>query len=263
MSDQIWQHIIESGALDCRTVHYFLETPSTNDVAMQIGKEGAAAGTIVLAESQSKGRGRLGRKWQSPSGTGLYFSLILRPQIAPEDLAKITLAAGVSVCQAIEAETKLNPQIKWPNDILIQGRKVGGILTETGSFRAGEIPLVVLGIGLNVSTPTDAFPEELRDKCASLSAYAIRPINRGPLLNEIVARVDDNLALLCAGNFAHILAQLRKRDATMGKKLTWLTTNNQIITGASMGIDDHGLLHIQDDQGKVHEVLSGDVSLST
>ena len=110
-------------------------TESTNSVALVMGREGAATGTVVVAESQTGGRGRLNRQWISPPDTGLYFSLILRPELAPENLARVTLAAGLAVCKAVETECGVLPAIKWPNDLLLDGKKFGGILTETGPIQ--------------------------------------------------------------------------------------------------------------------------------
>ena len=157
--DIIWQQMQDSGLLrEDRPVIMLETTESTNTVAMELGKQGAAAGTLVIAESQTKGRGRLSRTWISPKGTGLYFSIILRPKLDLEDLPKITIAAGVAICKALEKATSVAPQIKWPNDILVDNKKCGGILTEAGPLTASDLPLVILGVGLNISTPLSAFP---------------------------------------------------------------------------------------------------------
>lgn len=261
--DPAWRNMQQSGLLDGRPVVFLARAGSTNAVAMRLGREGARTGTLVVAEEQSKGRGRLGKTWLSPPGGGLYFSVILRPRLAPVDLPKITLAAGVAVCRAIERTAGLKPAIKWPNDILLRSRKCGGILTESEPIApagAGGY-LVVLGIGLNVVTAAEVFPAALREKAGSI--YSITGVRclRGALLAEIVRQVDDVLQRLEENGFAGILAEWRQRDATLGATLTWLTRKGEVITGVSLGPDGDGLLHIRDGEGQVHAVLSGDISL--
>lgn len=261
-NDRIWQEIQEKAALAGRKVYFFQEVDSTNTIAFDLGKEGKPHGTLVVAESQTKGRGRLGRKWESPPGTGIYCSIILRPELAPEDLPKITLAAGVAVCKAVEKKTNLAPLIKWPNDILLAGKKLGGILTETGNFMYGEPPLVVLGIGLNINSDLSGFPTALSGKITSLKIQTGRQYSRGSFLKAIINEIEKNLTELQKNNFHKIIRQFRKRDAVSGKLLSWVTIKGDITTGVSLGIDDHGLLHIKDEQGTIHEIMSGDITLA-
>ncbi|MDH5298994.1 MAG: biotin--[acetyl-CoA-carboxylase] ligase [Desulfobulbaceae bacterium] len=259
--DPLWQGLRDRGRLGGRQVHFLAETDSTNDVALALGRAGTRAGSLVVAESQNCGRGRLGRVWLSPSGCGIYCSLVLRPRLAPGDLAKITLAAGLGVAKAVEAVASLYPAIKWPNDLLLDGRKCGGILTEGGGFVFGQPLLVVVGIGLNVLTPQAAFPEELRQRATSLYAHSGRPVSRGSLLVAMVEAVEGEVQRLERGGFAAVLAQWRQRDAVFGKRLAWLTPEGGVVEGVALGPDDEGILHIRDDGGRVHEVLSGDLTL--
>lgn len=238
------------------------ETASTNSDAMELGRNGVATGTVILAASQSGGRGRLGKKWASPPGSGLYFSLLLRPNLDPADLPKITLSAGVALGRAVSHFSHFSPMIKWPNDLLIDGKKCGGILTESEFSPAGQ-PLVALGIGINVFTPEEAFPAELRDKATSLSRYTQRKILLPDLLQEILVEVHSIVNRLEKGDFAKILEEWRIFDATLGKSLSWVTTNHQIISGISLGPDNEGRLHIRDNQGSIYEVLSGDIRLQS
>ena len=262
IEDPIWRSMKETGRLDGRPVSFYQQTTSTNDIALELGRQGAPAGTLVVADSQTGGRGRLQRQWFSPPGTGLYVSIILRPPLEPSELPKITLTAGVAVCAAIEEVTGLQPQIKWPNDILIDGKKTGGILTESGAYQHGAEQLVVVGIGLNVLTPATAFPGELQHKVTSLAVHADKPPARGLILQTIVRHFEQQMALLIHDSFAEILAALRKRDATAGKTLSWLTTDGNVVTGRSVGIDEQGLLHIRDNDSRIHTVLSGDINLN-
>lgn len=260
--DPLWTGMKQNGVLGKRKVHFFAEIGSTNDVAMALGRGGEEAGTLVVAESQNSGRGRLGREWLSPHGQGLYFSILLRPCLEPADLAKITLAAALAVCKAVEAVSGLKPGIKWPNDLLLAGKKFCGILTETGPIRAGEPPLVVLGIGLNVSTPASAFPESLRGSATSLYAHSGVVIARGELLAAIVTAVDGEVASLAGGAFAEIMAEWRTRDALLGRRLAWLTPSGKVVEGVALGPDAAGVLHIRDDSGREHEVVSGDLAMA-
>ena len=260
-TDPLWEQMRETGLLGTRKVYFFDETKSTNEVALNLGRQGEVAGVLVVAESQTCGRGRLGRAWVSPPGQGLYFSIILRPRLEPADLAKITLVAALAVCKAVEGVTGLAPGIKWPNDLLLAGEKFCGILTETGALSVGEPSLVVLGIGLNVSTQLDLFPTELRERVTSLVAAGGEFIARGELLAAIIKEVEVEVARLEQGEFAAVLVDWRRRDATLGKRLAWLTPAGKVVEGVSLGPDETGALHIRDDGGQEHEVLSGDLQL--
>lgn len=238
------------------------ETVSTNSDALTLGRNGAAAGTLVIARRQTGGRGRLGKRWISHPDGGLFFSVLLRPDLDPADLPKITLAAGVALCRAISRICGLKPTIKWPNDLLINGRKCGGILAEAEFLDNGV--LVVLGIGLNVATPATAFPAELREKTTALNRHDPTVTDRQLfLLAAILEEIDGVIATMEEGGFAAILGQWRALDYTLGRQLTWLTTAGETVRGISLGPDADGRLHIKDDQGRIHEVLSGDIRLQS
>lgn len=260
--DAAWRNIKETGRLGRRRVLLLDTTDSTNNAAMALGIAGEPAGTIVAAETQTSGRGRLGRVWQSPAGTGLYFSIILKPQLDAADLAKITLAAGVAACKAVEDETSLSPLIKWPNDLMLGNKKFGGILTETGAIKEKGATLVILGIGVNVATTMQMLPEELQDKATSLALETGIFFRRGELLAAMVGQIEAAVMKLEGGRFSAILQEFEQRDAIKGLQLRWLTPAGQIVTGVSVGLDRDGTLHIRDDEGQVHQVLSGDVTFS-
>jgi BirA family biotin operon repressor/biotin-[acetyl-CoA-carboxylase] ligase len=239
-------------------------TESTSSTALEFGERGAAPGTLVVARAQTLGRGRLSRFWLSRPGMGLYFSLILRPQLEPEDLSKITLTAGLAVVKVVEELYRIEPKIKWPNDLLLNGKKFGGILTETGSvlhLAEGQNPLVVVGVGLNLFPPLGGFPADLQKRATALSHHVDGEIDAEALLQACVAAIEIEVRRLEGGEFAAILAEWRKRDAVYGKTLSWITRQGQAVTGVALGPDAEGLLRIRDGEGKVYTVLSGDLNL--
>ena len=239
-------------------------TGSTNSVALAASETGAAPGTVVVADSQTGGRGRLNRNWLSPPGMGLYFSVLLRPELASEDLPKITLAAGLAICEAVESEYGVAPQIKWPNDLLLAGRKFGGILTETGALQImpnGRKPSVVVGVGLNLYQPEGGFQADLKKRATSLSLHTDRKISKDRLLESCVIAIEEVVLRLEKGDFPKVLQAWKRRDATLGKILAWVTPHGKKVTGVSLGPDAEGILHIRDQAGTMHEVLSGDIGL--
>ena len=261
MPDDIWQTMIQTGELGRYPVHFFPSTGSTNDLALALCNTGAPHATLIVAESQSAGRGRLaGRTWHSPPGTGLYFSLILHPQLAPPDFPKLTLAAGLALCKGLESHPQCRPGLKWPNDLFLHGKKCGGILTETQAMAGAGQTAVVIGIGLNVNTPAEAFSAELHAKATSLLTATGELYDRGLLLTTILAELEFTVARLEQGDFPTILAEWRQRDIHAGRQVSWVNSQGKIITGLSLGPDDEGFLHIRDAQGQVHAVISGDIS---
>jgi BirA family biotin operon repressor/biotin-[acetyl-CoA-carboxylase] ligase len=239
-------------------------TESTNSIALELGRKGAVSGAVVVADAQTGGRGRLNRSWLSLPGMGLYFSIILKPELAPENLPKVTLGAGLAVCKAVETEYGIFPKIKWPNDLLLDGRKFGGILTETGAVSnvvAGQQPLVVIGVGLNLLPPDGGFPDDLQERATALSLHTERKISDESLLQASIIAIEKEVERLEKGEFAAILNEWSQRDAVYGKNLTWVTPQGQQVTGVSLGPDADGVLRIRDQAGDIHTVLSGDVNL--
>jgi BirA family biotin operon repressor/biotin-[acetyl-CoA-carboxylase] ligase len=248
-----------------RLIQRIAQTESTNTLAMELAMAGAATGTLVVAETQTRGRGRLQREWFSPPGTGLYFSMILRPHLSAADLPKISLAAGVALCAALEQVCQVSPGLKWPNDLLITGKKCGGILCETGPLPGAGIStgiLVILGVGLNVTTPTAAFPESLRPMATSLLAATGREYDKETILYAVLAQIDAAIARLETGEIDAVLEQWRARDVLLGKTLSWVNPAGRVVTGRALGIDRHGQYHIRDSHGRVQQVVSGDLNLA-
>ncbi len=262
--EPVWARIEADGMAAGHRIMIYDSVDSTNALALDMGLDEnlPASGTVIYARVQTKGRGRLGRSWASAPGTGLYFSVLMQPDLDREDLARITLAAGLAVATAVERVCGLDTMIKWPNDVLVEGRKVAGILTESGNWAAGHQPFVVVGIGVNVNTPLTALPEDLRDKAGSLMEAAGRAFDRGELLEAILGRLDYEISRLEGGGFDEMLAQWRGKDITCDRRLTWLTPEGRAVTGVSLGPDSNGLLRVRDDKGKEHAVLSGDLRLA-
>lgn len=244
-----------------RIIKRFSQVDSTNSVAEQLAAAGADAFTVVVAEVQTKGRGRLSRGWHSPPGTGLYFSVILRPVLAVADLPKITLAAAVAVCFVLEGLCDLNPTIKWPNDILLGGRKVCGILTESSLTESVDETShqVIMGVGLNVANPGDGFPPALRTKATSIQSETGKVFLKDALLDAILNQLERLVGQLEKGRFNSVFDEWRRRDGMRGRTLSWLTPEQEVVAGMGLGLDDNGTYHIRDRGGRVHEVISGDV----
>ena len=259
-TDPVWQEILQTGYFAGRRVHYYESAESTNTLALAMGNAGASAGTVLVAETQTKGRGRLGKEWSSPAGTGLYCTLLLRPALPLLQLSRITLAAGLAAARAIDEVSGVVSAIKWPNDILIHGRKVAGILAEC-DMSGGAAPLVALGIGINLRTNLEQCPPEVRSRATSLLIAGGTIIGKGRMLVALLNRIEQVIVRLEEGDFAGILKEWRAKDATVNQWLTWLATNGQAVHGLSLGPDQDGNLVIRDSAGKSHQVVSGDITL--
>jgi BirA family biotin operon repressor/biotin-[acetyl-CoA-carboxylase] ligase len=236
-----------------RKIYYFDKVSSTMDAAMQLGFQNALEGTVVVSESQTKGRGRLGRSWSSPKYKGLYFSFILRPDIPANQAPVLTLMTAVSICEAIKKETGLDPQIKWPNDILLGDKKLCGILTELEA-EIDAIRFVVIGIGLNANNNAD----ELVDRAVSLKAYKGEHINRAELLRSILRRIEENYAVFKKKGPSCVLEKCIGLSLTLGRKVR-LICHNRHFDGEAVDIDSDGGLLVRGDSGLVEKFMAGDV----
>jgi BirA family biotin operon repressor/biotin-[acetyl-CoA-carboxylase] ligase len=233
-------------------VQWYRDVPSTNDVAAAWAECGAREGCVVVADGQSAGRGRHGRYWASPAGAGLYLSTVLRP--ADHMLALLTIAAGVGVAVGIQAATGIVPDLKWPNDVFINGRKVAGVLAEATSCATGT--RVVLGVGINVSVA--AYPPEVADLATSLEREVGGPVTRGHLLTECLCGLADQYQDLADGRRAAVLDAWRVRAAaTFARRVQWNDVG-ETREGTAEGIDDSGALLVRTDVGQTR-VMAGDV----
>lgn len=236
-----------------KKVYYFDTASSTMDIALQLGIKGSSEGTLILAETQTKGRGRLGRNWFSPKYKGIYFSLILRPKTSLHQTPILTLMSAVSICEAIKEKTGITSQIKWPNDILIQHKKLGGILTELNA----EIDLsrfIVIGVGLNVNNDK----KTLTAGATSLREQKKEEISRLDLLQEILRKIEDNYLVFQKKGAGPIIDKWREWSVSLGRRVK-VVYQKQHIEGQSLDIDVDGGLLIRNDAGLTQKVMAGDV----
>lgn len=236
-----------------KKIYYFDTLSSTMDLALQLGIKNAPEGTIVLAESQTKGRGRLGRDWFSPKYKGIYLSLILRPKILPNQASILTLFSAVSVCEAIREKTALDIKIKWPNDLLLHNHKLGGILTELNA-EMDEVHFIAIGIGLNVNNDKKA----LVTGATSLKEYREENINRVELLQEILRKMEINYLLFQEKGSLPVIEKWQDYNVTLGRR-TKILSHQKHIEGEAVDIDIDGGLLIRNDQGLIQKVMAGDV----
>jgi len=236
-----------------REIRYFDSIPSTMDLATELGIQGLPEGTLVVAEAQTKGRGRLGRIWFSPKYKGIYLSLILRPKISPTHGPLLTLLSAVSICEAINTVVGLDARIKWPNDILIQHKKIGGILTEL-SAEMDEIRFVILGIGMNVNNDKKTLPAQ----ATSLKEQKKEVINRIELLQELLRRIEMNYLIFQKKGNESIVDKWRRYSLTLGKRVR-IISHREHIEGEALDIDSDGGLLLRGDSGLIQKVMAGDV----
>lgn len=231
---------------------------STNEFAKRLAMNGAADGTVVVAEEQTGGKGRLERSFFSPKEKGIWFSMILRPQCLPKDTPKFTLLAAVAVVRAFE-RFNLRAGIKWPNDIMYDGRKLVGILTEM-SAEIGYVKHIVIGIGINVNIGREEFPASIREIATSLSEMAGKNLNRLEIFRAVLEEFDK---LYIENDFDEVFKNWRKYNITLGEKVTVFSAESgEIFTGKAIDINEEGALVVETD-GEIKTVYAGDVSIRT
>lgn len=241
------------------------EIPSTNSAAMSLALEGAPQGTAVAADKQTAGRGRLGRRWFSPAGENLYCSVILRQPRSPEHLGLwlpwVPLLSAIAVVRAIERVAGFRPSLKWPNDILIDRQKLGGLLCESTGPRTGGT-VVVVGIGLNVNSRPETFPADLRDGSTSLAAEAGRSFDRALVLATILDEMEDASDRLLGGAPEGFVREYSAFCATLGQRVRVSHADGRMIEGVALSIGPDGALHIAQDESEAGGMLAvhaGDV----
>jgi BirA family transcriptional regulator, biotin operon repressor / biotin---[acetyl-CoA-carboxylase] ligase len=236
----------------------FTKVTSTNDVALYLAEGGAPEGTVVSAENQTKGRGRQGRSWVMTEDKALAFSIVLRPKVHADEVAKFTLAAAVGVARCIE-DYRLKPQIKWPNDLLLKGKKVCGILTEMGP-KKDKMPSVILGIGINLHQGNGDFPKELRKTATSVYLAGGQKPERTAFFQRLLLRLEEACHWASDGRFQKVLAEWRKRSAVLGRQIK-VQQAHHCFYGQAVDVDEKGALLVRTDQGMVERITAGDVQL--
>jgi len=249
---------LETKLLGKGDIVYSKEIDSTNRKARDLADEGAPEGTLVLSEAQIRGKGRKGRTWFSPPKGGIYISLILRPTISPVDAPKFTLLTAVAIAEALLSMTPLNINIKWPNDILVNGKKIAGILTEM-STEMDAVNYIVVGLGLNVNTPK--FPEAIQGIATSIFIETGKVFPRVKIIQEYLARYEAYYDMYKKIGFDSIIDRWKDLSEIIGKKVEVEVIGNQFI-GKALDIDSDGALILKDEQGGVHRIISGDITLS-
>jgi BirA family biotin operon repressor/biotin-[acetyl-CoA-carboxylase] ligase len=246
------------GNLFGKRMWHFFRTDSTNRVALELGQAGEAEGAVVIAEEQTSGRGRAGRAWFSERAAGIYVTLLLRPKLAPVQAPLLTMMAGISVRAAVAAVTGLSVDLKWPNDLLIGGKKVGGILTEMHA-EPTLVRFVIVGIGLNVNQ--EKFPAELGDAATSLRVESGRVQSRMEILTQLLREFEsDYLRFLREGSASVVRGFEENSSYARGKKVR-VVTGAETFSGVTAGLTGEGWLRVErGDGGGISTVIAGDVT---
>lgn len=242
-----------------RDIRVFEQTTSTNDVIEKLARDGVKEGVAVFAESQTKGRGRLGRQWSSPTRKGLWLSILLRPDLRPLETTQLTVAAATALRRAIQQATGLRAEIKWPNDILFRGKKLVGILTEL-SAELDRVRHITLGIGVNVNQTAADFPPDLRKLATSLRLETGRTVARAELATAILRELDHDYARVCGGHFVAVADEWEQHCDTLGQRVV-IKLGNRTIRGHAESLDNDGALLLRTEHGHIERIIGGDVTL--
>ena len=236
------------------------ETDSTNDRLKELARQGAPHGTVLIADRQTGGHGRMGRAFHSPGGVGIYFSILLRPACQPGQLMHLTCATAVAMCDAVEAAVGFRPGIKWTNDLVAEKQKLGGILTELGLSARGGVDYAIIGIGINCCQTEADFPEELRNIAASLSMVTGKTVDRAKVaaaMMEALFRMSGNLLT----EKASVLERYRQDCITIGQEISLLRVGEPVRHGKAVDMDEEGGLIVEFPDGHRETVNSGEVSV--
>lgn len=263
--DRLYPEELQAG-LDtqwlAREIHYFDTTDSTNRIAFDLARQGAAHGTTVVAEGQTAGRGRLGRSFYSPQYLNLYTSIVLRPELDTVRAPTLIPSAAIAVADAI-AETIGDPDavdIKWPNDVQVAGLKTSGILMEM-SAEATRVDFAILGIGVNLNVERSELPDEFRPRATSLRSHQGHPIKRAEFARQLYTRLEEILDLHARHGFAGLRPRYEARFGMRGQRVRVAEMDGTTLVGIALGITDEGALQLERDDGAVAEIIAGDVTL--
>ncbi|TXK81379.1 biotin--[acetyl-CoA-carboxylase] ligase [Paenibacillus sp. N3.4] len=240
-------------------LHIYGEVDSTQTIAHALVASGASEGTLVLAEAQSSGRGRMGRSWHSPAGKGIWMSLVLTPRIPVYFMPQLTLLSAVALCRAIQKVCRVDIGIKWPNDLLINGKKVSGILLES-SGEDERLKYVIAGIGISVNLKREDYPEQLRPIATSLAIETGTDISRESLVQTFLLEFEELYALYIDKGFAPIRLLWEALSVTLKRKIRTHTSSG-LVEGIADSLDDSGALTVITNTGEKIKVYSGDIEL--
>lgn len=243
-----------------QSLKFFDQVDSTNLYAKRIAEGGFLDGTVIMADEQLNGRGRMGRNWVSPKGKGIWMTIMLKPKINPADASKVTLLAACAVCKAIEEVSGLNTRIKWPNDIVLNGKKLCGILTEM-SAEIDEINYLIIGIGVNVNIDMDDFPKELQDIATSIKIEKGQGVMRKELAAAIINSFERYYnGFIKTGSIRDYISEYKERSAVLGKEVR-VTSSSLELQGTVVDISEEGQLLLELYDGSIKEIISGEVSV--
>lgn len=232
---------------------------STSTEAKRLLQQGYGHGVVVTAETQTAGKGRLGRAWDSAKGTGIWFSVVFEPKVELQQVSLYSFAAAVAVAEAVCNVTGLTAQVKWPNDVLVKGKKVCGILLELVAERNQPVR-VIIGIGINANQKQDEFPQEVQAKAASLAMMTGREIDRRQMLDAVLERLAYYSDQLEQNGFAVIRDKWTELSCVSGKEVQIVQHGNTLLYGTAIGLADDGALLVKTEQG-IQRIMAGDVSL--
>ena len=238
---------------------YFKSIDSTNTRAKELARANALHGTVLIADSQTGGRGRLGRSFHSPAASGIYMSVIIRPNCRPDQLMHLTCAAAVAACDAVEKATGIRPGVKWINDLVYGRRKLAGILTELGLTSNGMVDYAIIGIGINCSQKEGDFPEEIQNIATSLEMIAERPVDRAKIAAALIEELEKISRVLISGQ-EELMRRYQADCVTLGQRIS-LLRGDVVRHGQAMQLDAQGGLVVRFDDGHTETVNSGEVSI--
>lgn len=242
-----------------RQIEYRPQVESTNDLAKALARQGAPEGLVVVAEEQLKGRGRRGRSWASPFGLGVWVSVLLRPAIPPSEAPKAALVAALAAADAIEEAVGIEVAIKWPNDVLVDGKKTSGILVEMEA-ELEEVRSLIVGVGINANVPLSAIPAEARPRSTSLMEATGKKVDRLRLLASFLSRLEARYVEWTQTGFDSILPVLREKTAYLGQPVRIIQSPRE-WQGIALDVAPDGALIVQDDRGRRVPVYAAEVSL--
>lgn len=257
LPEEIQQHLY-GGKLGSFIEHHY-RLSSTNERAKELASGGAPEGFLIVAERQHQGKGRLGRKWFSPEGTGIYLSLIFRPPLTPEGAAGFTLLGAVALARAVLQVTDIKVGIKWPNDLLVNGKKFAGILTEMKG-EMDRIHSLILGVGINVNTNPDDFPPEIRDNSISLKEILGADVSRVRLLGAFIVALEYLYDEYLEKGISPILQVWKEWNITIGQWIT-VSSGTEKFFGQAIDLDDKGAILVRGNNGEIRSFISGEVTL--